>query len=110
MKSLSAGRTENATNLFFLSSNMSSPQTATAHENYNLYLNLLCRLSRLGQLSQWPVVNQPARRAQRAQRTQRAQRAQRAQRTHLVTLVPKNLLQFNGFNHTLNVFILRVIR
>ena len=98
MKSLSAGRTENATNLFFLSSNMSSPQTATAHENYNLYLNLLCRLSRLGQLSQWPVVNQPARRAQRAQRTQ------------LVTFVLKNLLQFNGFNHTLNVFISRVIR
>jgi len=45
-------------------------RAAAVHENYNLYLNLLCRLTRLGHLSQWPVVNKLA---QLTQRTQRAQ-------------------------------------
>jgi hypothetical protein len=45
-------------------------RAATVHENYNLYLMLLCQSGRLGQLSQWLVSNQPTQLTQRTQLTQ----------------------------------------
>jgi hypothetical protein len=51
----------------FIDYTLMALRAAKVHENYDLSLMPLCQLGRLGQLSQWPMFNQPTQLAQRTQ-------------------------------------------